>query len=74
MTKKEARQQLAENLMLLAEALMEDDTAGEFRGNEVSGELKITSVLGNSTTVIAIKNWKYDDLDDDPDEWNEFIY
>lgn len=73
MTKKEAREQLAENLMLLAEALLEDETAGEFRTDGVSGELKITSVLGNSTTVVAIKNWRYDELEDD-DEWSEVIY
>ena len=73
MTKKEAREQLAENLMLLAEALLTDESAGEFRTDEKSGELKITSVLGNSTTVIAIKSWSYDELDED-DSWSPIIY
>lgn len=73
MTKKEAREQLAENLMLLAEALMSDEEAGEFHTDGRSGEIKITSMLGNSTTVIAIKNWRYDELEDD-DEWSEMIY
>jgi len=67
MTKLEARKQLAENLMLLAEALLDDEDAGQFK----DGELKITSVLGNSTTVIAIKNWNYEELEDD---WEEEIW
>lgn len=71
MTRDEARKELAENLMLLAEALLDDETAGEYKSDLDKGELKITSVLGNSTTVIAIKNWNYEYEDDDV--WEDII-
>jgi hypothetical protein len=72
MTRSEARRELAENLMLLAEALLDDENAGQYKDTLDGGELKVTSVLGNSTTVIAIKNWGYDQLEED-DEWSDTI-
>lgn len=72
MTKQEARRQLAENLMLLAEALLDDEEAGLYQGDESMGELKITSVLGDSTTVIAVKNWGMTEYEDD-EEWADII-
>lgn len=72
MTKEEARKQLAENLMLLAEALLDDESAGQYKSDEKTGELKVTSVCGNSTTVIAIKNWSYEPVEDE-DEWADTI-
>jgi len=71
MTRDEARKELAENLMLLAEALLDDELAGQYKIDSKTGELKITSVLGNSTTVIAIKQWNYEDLDDDT--WEDIL-
>ena len=71
MTKREAQRQLAENLILLAETLLDDETAGEYKCMDKQGELRITSVLGNSTTLVAIKNWNFEQLEDD---WDEFIY
>lgn len=71
MTRDEARRDLAQNLMLLAESLLDDELAGQYKTDSKTGELRITSVLGNSTTVIAIKQWNYEELEDDI--WDDII-
>lgn len=70
-TRDEARRELAENLMLLAEALLDDEKAGKYTDDLDGGELKVTSVLGNKTTIIAIKKWNYKELEED--EWADII-
>jgi hypothetical protein len=65
----DARRELAERLMLLAEALLEDEDAGEWKSDEKTGELKITSVLGNSTSIVAVQNYSYEEME----EWADVI-
>jgi hypothetical protein len=73
MTRDEARRELAESLILLAESLFDDETAGDYKADEVTGELKITSTTRNGTTIIAIKNWDYEASDVDADYWADVI-
>ena len=68
MDRDRARKELAENLILLAEALLDDENAGEYTDFDDKGELKITSVTRDSTTVVAIKTWGTEE-----EEWAEFI-
>lgn len=68
MTRDAARRELSENLMLLAEALLENEDAGEYKGDVDKGEFKITSSTGSGMTVVAVTNW-----DVEEEEWAEYI-
>jgi hypothetical protein len=69
MTRDEARRELAENLMMLAEALLDDEACGEYVGNVEEGEFEITSSTGSGMTVIAVTNWSPEEIE----EWAEYI-
>lgn len=73
MTKSDARKQLADNLMMLAEALLDDEAAGQYTSNEFEGRLKITSKHPTGTTIVAVTNWNYSKCEEE-DEWDEYIY
>lgn len=70
MNKREAQEQLAESLILLAEALLAGDDAGQFTQTEENGELKITSTTRDSTTIVVVKEWIYKENED---EWAEYL-
>lgn len=70
MTKEEARKELAENLILLAEALLDDETAGEYQCDLDTGELKVTSRTKNYITVIAVTSWSSENFEE---EWADII-
>lgn len=74
MTSKEKREKLSNELMLLAEALLEDEDIGSY--SIINNELKIESSLGGDSSIhIKIKNYKKLDRDIPMDDgWDEFIY
>ncbi len=72
MTRQEAKQKLAENLMLLSEALLSEDASGQFILDKMGEELKITSTMGDGKTVVVVGRWWYNEVEDE-DEWAEFI-
>lgn len=77
MNELDARMQLANDLLNLAEAIKDDNSVivKELFGDK--RELHIESVLGDSTTLIAVKRWTEKEIVElkkkVDDEWPEFI-
>lgn len=69
MNRDEARRELAENLMLLAEALLDEEASGEYIGDVDKGEFKVTSSTASGMTVVAVTNWNAEEIE----EWAEYI-
>ncbi len=71
MNKEDARKELAENLMLLAESLLDGD-AGEYSGTADKGQLKVTSATASGITVIAVTNWDIEEFEE-LYQWADYI-
>lgn len=73
----EARKQLAELLMNLAESLLEDDDVGIITQDGKKKELRVNAILDDSTTLIAVKFWTAEEIDELKreaiEEWPEVI-
>jgi hypothetical protein len=69
----EAREELATQLMNLAESLLEADDVGVVTEDGDKKELKVTASLGHSYTIIAIKMWdkRENNGSEFEDEWSE---
>ncbi len=80
MNEKEARLKLADELSNLVEALKDDDYgAGIMTELEGKRELQLVAVLGNDTTLLVLKRWTKQEMEDIKkkveidEEWPELI-